>query len=61
MRRGDDDRERVRAAVNLVEQFQAITKVKRSGRSFTALCPFHQEKTPSLSIDAARGLFFCHG
>lgn len=61
MVRGDDDRERVRAAVNLVEQFAAITKVKRSGRSFTALCPFHQEKTPSLSIDPARGLFYCFG
>ena len=61
MNRGDDDRERVRAAVNLVEQFAAITKVKRSGRSYTALCPFHQEKTPSLSIDPARGLFYCFG
>ena len=61
MTRGEDDRDRVRAGVNLVEQFAAVTKVKRSGRSYTALCPFHQEKTPSLSIDPARGLFFCHG
>ena len=61
MQRGDEDRERVRAAVNLVEQFAAVTKVKKSGRSHMALCPFHQEKTPSLSIDPARGLFYCHG
>ena len=61
MTRGEDDRDRVRAGVNLVEQFAAVTKVKRSGRSYMALCPFHQEKTPSLSIDPARGLFFCHG
>ena len=61
MNRGEDDRDRVRAAVNLVEQFAAVTKVKRSGRSHMALCPFHQEKTPSLSIDPARGLFYCHG
>ena len=61
MKKGDEDRERVRAAVNLVEQFAAVTKVKKSGRSHMALCPFHQEKTPSLSIDAARGLFYCHG
>ncbi len=61
MIRGDEDRERVRAAVNLVEQFATVTKVKKSGRSHMALCPFHQEKTPSLSIDAARGLFYCHG
>lgn len=57
----DDDRERIRAATNLVEQFAAVTKVKKSGRSHMALCPFHQEKTPSLSIDPARGLFYCHG
>jgi len=61
MARGEDDRERVRAAVNLVEQFAAITKVKRTGRTYTALCPFHQEKTPSLSINPARGLFYCFG
>ena len=61
MNRGDDDRERVRSAVNLVEQFAAVTKVRKSGRSHMALCPFHQEKTPSLSIDPARGLFYCHG
>ena len=61
MTRGEDDRDRVRAGVNLVEQFAAVTKVKRSGRSYMALCPFHQEKTASLSIDPARGLFFCHG
>ena len=61
MNRGEDDRDRVRAAANLVEQFAAITKVKRSGRSYTALCPFHQEKTPSLSIDPGRGLFYCFG
>ncbi|MCE2526537.1 MAG: DNA primase [Actinomycetia bacterium] len=61
MNRGDEDRERVRAAVNLVEQFATVTKVKKTGRNHMALCPFHQEKTPSLSIDAARGLFYCHG
>ncbi len=61
MQQGDEDRERVRGAINLVEQFAAVTKVKKSGRSHMALCPFHQEKTPSLSIDPGRGLFYCHG
>jgi DNA primase len=26
-----------------------------------AVCPFHQEKTPSMSVDVARGLYYCHG
>ena len=57
----DEDRERVRERTDLVELAAEITKIKRSGRSVMAVCPFHQEKTPSLSIDPARGLFHCFG
>ncbi len=56
-----DDIERVRAATDLVELVGEVTKVKRSGRSTMAICPFHQEKTPSLSIDGGRGLYHCFG
>jgi DNA primase len=53
--------DRVRERTDLVELASEITKVKRSGRSVMAICPFHQEKTPSLSIDGARGLYHCFG
>jgi len=56
-----EDIEQVRAATNLVDLVSEVTKVKKGGRSTTAICPFHQEKTPSLSIDAARGLYHCFG
>jgi DNA primase len=56
-----DDIERVRAATNLVELVGEVTKVKRSGRNSMAVCPFHQEKTASLSVDGARGLYHCFG
>ncbi|MGH9895234.1 MAG: DNA primase, partial [bacterium] len=56
-----DDIDRVRAATNLVDLVGEVTTVKRSGRSFLAVCPFHQEKTPSLSLDATRGLYHCFG
>lgn len=56
-----EDIERVRERTDLVELAAEITKVKRSGRSVMAVCPFHQEKTPSLSIDPARGLYHCFG
>ncbi len=56
-----DDIERVRQATNLVDVIGATTTVKKSGRSFMAICPFHQEKTPSLSIDAAKGVYYCFG
>lgn len=56
-----DDIERVRDAVDLVELVGEVTKVKRSGRNVMAVCPFHQEKTPSMSVDRAKGLYHCFG
>lgn len=55
------DIERVRDAADIVELARAVTSVKKSGRTVKAICPFHQEKTPSMSLDPARGLFHCFG
>jgi DNA primase len=55
------DIERVRAATNIVELLEGVTTVKKTGRTYKAICPFHQEKTPSLSIDVSQGLFHCFG
>lgn len=55
------DIERVRDAADIVELARAVTTVKKSGRTVKAICPFHQEKTPSMSLDPARGLFHCFG
>jgi DNA primase len=56
-----EDIDKVRAATNLIDLVAAVTTVKRQGRSHVAVCPFHQEKTPSLSLDPARGLYHCFG
>ncbi|MGH8911779.1 MAG: DNA primase [Acidimicrobiia bacterium] len=56
-----EDIDKVRQATDLVELVSSVTKVKRSGRSFMAICPFHQEKSPSLSLDPGRGLYHCFG
>ena len=56
-----DDIERVRQATNIVELIEGVTTVKKSGRAVMAVCPFHQEKTASMSVDVARGLFNCFG
>lgn len=56
-----DDLERIRQAVNLVELFESVTTVRKLRGTFKALCPFHTEKTPSMSIDPARGLYHCFG
>jgi DNA primase len=55
------DIDRVREATDLVDLISETTKVKKSGRTFMAVCPFHEEKTPSMSIDRGRGLYHCFG
>ncbi|HEX6300549.1 MAG TPA: DNA primase [Acidimicrobiia bacterium] len=57
--RGDIDR--VREATDILDLISEVTNVRKSGRSYMAVCPFHQEKTPSMSVDRARGLYHCFG
>ena len=37
------------------------TPLKKSGRSYMACCPFHDEKTPSFSVSRDKGLYYCFG
>lgn len=37
------------------------TKMRKAGRTFMCLCPFHPEKTPSCEVDDSKGLFMCFG
>jgi DNA primase len=55
------DIDRIRETVDLVDLISEVTKVKKSGRTYMAVCPFHEEKTPSMSVDRARGLYHCFG
>jgi DNA primase len=40
---------------------EAVPTLKRMGRSYTGLCPFHKEKTPSFHVNPDRGFFHCFG
>ena len=35
--------------------------IKKKGREFEALCPFHHEKTPSFTISPQKGFYYCFG
>ena len=53
--------ETVRDAGDIVGLISDYVPLKRSGARFKGLCPFHQEKTPSFSVDPNRQLFYCFG
>jgi len=53
--------EQVAAANDIVEVIGSYFPLKRAGASFRALCPFHQEKTPSFHVNPARQSFHCFG
>ncbi len=52
---------RVREAADLVDVAGEYVRLKKKGRTWEGLCPFHEEKTPSFSIDAEKGLYYCFG
>jgi DNA primase len=56
-----DSVERVKAASDIVEIVSAHTDLRRAGARFTGLCPFHDERTPSFSVDPAEKLYYCFG
>ena len=56
-----DDIERVREATDIVELIGGYFPLKRSGSSFKARCPFHEEKTGSFNVNPGRQTFYCFG
>ena len=57
----DDDVAKVRDATDIVALVSEHVALKRVGRRFQGLCPFHQEKTPSFSVSPERGVWHCFG
>jgi DNA primase len=56
-----EDVEAVRERTDIVTLIQQYVGLKKSGARWSGLCPFHTEKTPSFSVDPAKGLFYCFG
>jgi len=51
----------IRARVSIAEVVSGYVTLKRVGRNYSGLCPFHDEKTPSFTVNEERGLFHCFG
>ncbi|NLP17569.1 MAG: DNA primase [Firmicutes bacterium] len=58
---GSEVRERVRDANDIVDIIGERVQLKRQGKNYIGLCPFHQEKTPSFTVSPEKQLFYCFG
>lgn len=57
----DDKINQILQSSNIVDVIGEYVDLKRSGSSFKGLCPFHNEKTPSFTVDDKKQLFHCFG
>ncbi|HEX4276049.1 MAG TPA: DNA primase [Bryobacteraceae bacterium] len=54
-------KEQLRAQVDIIRVASDYVRLRRAGKSYTGLCPFHNEKTPSFSISQEHQYFRCFG
>ncbi|HEY5860622.1 MAG TPA: DNA primase [Actinomycetota bacterium] len=57
----DDDIERIRSTVSIVDVIGQHVQLKRTGRNWVGLCPFHAERTPSFNVREETGRYRCFG
>ena len=57
----DDVKNQIRDAADIVAVIGQHVQLRKAGRSWKGLCPFHGEKTPSFSVNADEGFYYCFG
>lgn len=57
----DEIKEEVRAANDIVDVVSRYVSLKKSGRNYMGLCPFHSEKSPSFNVRPDNQFFYCFG
>lgn len=51
----------IRNRTDIAEVISEYVRLKKAGRNFTGLCPFHSEKTPSFSVSREKQMYYCFG
>ena len=57
----EESKQRVVAAADMVDVVSARTQLRKVGSRYTGRCPFHEERTPSFSVNAVDKLYYCFG
>src|SRR5689334_16983907 len=57
----DTSVEDVKAAADMIAVVSARTPLRKTGARFVGRCPFHEERTPSFSVNATDKLYYCFG
>lgn len=57
----DDDIERIRSTVSIVDVISQHVQLRKAGRNWVGLCPFHAERTPSFNVREETGRYKCFG
>jgi DNA primase len=57
----EDKIDEIKRRINIVDLVSGYVNLKQTGRSFIGLCPFHQEKTPSFTVNPDKQIFYCFG
>ncbi len=57
----DEDIDEVRQRADIVDVISTQVQLKKAGRTFKGLCPFHDEKTPSFIVNPDRQTYHCFG
>jgi len=61
MRIAEDKIDEVRNAHDIVEVISGYVQLKKRGKNYLGLCPFHSEKTPSFTVSAEKQMYHCFG
>ncbi len=56
-----DTIEEVKQRADIIEVISEYVALKKTGKEYMGLCPFHDEKTPSFSVSPTKQAYYCHG
>ena len=61
MRIPDAKIDEIRSSSDIVDVISSYVRLKKRGKNFVGLCPFHQEKTPSFNVSPDKQMYYCFG